>query len=246
MAKRDVIISYLNDYLKIADFQDYGPQGLQVEGREEVQNIVTGVSACVQLFEEAAKVGSDMIIVHHGVLWDGDKHVLKGGFKKRLKTLLENDMTLLAYHLPLDKHPELGNNALAAEKLGLSNIVEFAEVGYMGDINPCSIEDLLNNVEKIYQSDPLVFDDGPKEIRKVAICSGAAQRQISAAIEAGMDAYITGEVSEQIMHLAREEKIHFIAAGHHATERLGIKALGDHVAKKFGVGVRFIDIPNPV
>lgn len=246
MAHRDDIIKYLNDYLQIAEFKDYGPQGLQVEGREDVQNIVTGVSACVQLFDEAVKCAADMIIVHHGVLWDADKHVLKGGFKKRLKILLENDITLLAYHLPLDKHPELGNNALAAQALGLVNGEEFADVGLVGDVEPIGIDRLVAKVVSLYQSDPLVFKEGPDEIRRIAICSGGAQRHVMDAVEAGADVYITGEVAEYVMHQAREEGIHFIAAGHHATERLGIKALGEHVAQKFGVGAKFIDVPNPV
>jgi dinuclear metal center YbgI/SA1388 family protein len=246
LVKRDDIITYLNDYLNITDFNDYGPQGLQVEGKDSVAKIVTGVSACVQLFEQAVEIKADMILVHHGVLWDKDKHILKGGFKKRIKTLLENDITLLAYHLPLDKHPQVGNNAIAARELGVENISEFIDVGLKGEIAPCTIGELVKRVSKIFQCDPLVFSDGPKEIRNIAICSGGAQRHVLDAVEAGVDVYITGEVSEHVLHQAREEKIHFIAAGHHATERLGIKALGEHVGEKFGLNVQFIDVPNPV
>lgn len=246
MVKRDNIIKYLNDYLNIADFKDGGPQGLQVEGSDGVKNIVTGVSACVQLFDQAAEADADMIIVHHGVLWDKDKHVLKGGFKRRIKTLLDNDMTLLAYHLPLDKHPIVGNNAIAAQQLGMKNISEFIDVGIKGEIAFCTIGELVEKVTTVFQSDPLVFADGPKEISRIAICSGGAQRHVLDAVEAGADVFITGEVSEQVKHQAWEEKIHFIAAGHHATERLGIKALGEHVGEKFGLNVQFIDIPNPV
>ncbi|NOY58621.1 MAG: Nif3-like dinuclear metal center hexameric protein [Calditrichaeota bacterium] len=246
MPHRDEIISYLDNYLCIRDFKDYGPQGLQVEGKENVQKIVTGVSASVQLFEQAAKAGADMVIVHHGVLWDRENHVLKGGFKKRVKTLLENDITLLAYHLSLDKHPELGNNALAAQKLGLENVEEFGEVGVKGDMSPITIKELRGKIRLVFHFEPLIFAFGPEEIEHIGLCSGAAEREISLAIDEGLDAYITGEVSEPIMHLAKEGHIHFIAAGHYATERLGIRALGKHLGEKFNIDVEFIDIVNPV
>ena len=246
MPHRNDIITYLNDYLSIHDFRDYGPQGVQVEGKENVNKIVTGVSASVQLFEEAAKVGADMVIVHHGILWDKESHVLKGGFKKRVKSLLENDITLLAYHLPLDKHPELGNNAQAAKKLELVNVEEFGEVGVKGKITPTTIKSLEDKVHQVFQTKPLVFAFGPQEIQHIGLCSGAAEREISLAIDEGLDAYITGEVSEPTMHLAKEGHIHFIAAGHYATERLGIRALGEHLGEKFNVDVEFIDIVNPV
>ena len=156
------------------------------------------------------------------------------------------DWDTLAYHLPLDKHTELGNNARAAKALGVSNREEFAEVGLVGDVEPMGIDALEDRVRSLYQSDPLTFKEGPAEIRRIAICSGGAQRHVMDAVEAGADAYITGEVSEYVLHQAREEGIHFIAAGHHATERPGVKALAEHLAEKFGVGARFIDVPNPV
>ncbi len=246
MPHRDDIVNYLNDYLAISDFKDYGPQGLQVDGKEQVNKIITGVSASVQLFEQAASAGADMIIVHHGILWDKENHVLKGGFKKRVKTLLENDITLLAYHLPLDKHPELGNNSQAAIKLGLTNVQEFSDVGVKGKITPITINALEEKVAEIFQSEPLVFAFGPQKIEHIGFCSGAAQRELDLAIDQGLDAYITGEVSEPTMHLAKEGNIHFIAAGHYATERLGIRALGEHLYEKFKIDVEFIDIVNPV
>lgn len=246
MVKRDELIRYLNDYLQINEISDYGPQGLQVEGKADVGKIVTGVSASVQLFSEAARDSADMIIVHHGLLWDRDSHVVKGWFKSRLATLLQNDITLLAYHLPLDKHPEVGNNAVAAKKLQLEEVKEFGQVGIQGLVPELSFEHLLSSVQKVFKSDPIVFAYGPKVIKHVAICSGGAQKDITLAIDEGMDAYITGEVSESTMHLAKEGNIHFIAAGHYATERLGIQALGDHIANHFDVEVQFIDIPNPV
>jgi len=246
MAKRDDIIVYLNDLLNINDFNDYGPQGLQVEGNPEVNRIATAVSASVELFEQAAKSSADMIIVHHGILWERDSHVIKGGLKKRIKILLENDMTLLAYHLPLDKHAEFGNNALAAKSLGLANLQEFADVGIKGQVAPLSMETLLQKIKDLYHSDPLVFGFGPKEIARIGICSGKADKHIAEAIDSGLHAFITGEVSESIMHQAKEGNIHFIAAGHYATERIGIRALGEHLAQKFAVDITFIDIPNPV
>ncbi len=243
---RDEIIRYLNEYLQINDFRDYGPQGLQVEGRETVERIVTSVSASVQLFEEAAGRNADMVIVHHGILWDNESRVIKGGLKKRIETLLFNEMTLLAYHLPLDKHPEIGNNAQAAKAFKMSNLDEFADVGLMGDIQPCSYDDLLKKVRDVYHTDPLVFAFGPERIHRIGICSGGAERYIHQAIEAGLDAFITGEYAEPTMHLAKEGHIHFIGAGHYATERPGVLALGEHLSGAFDVQVEFVDIYNPV
>lgn len=246
MVLRDEIIRYLNDELQVALFKDYGPNGLQVEGREQVNKIATAVSASVQLFERAAAIGADMIIVHHGILWDKSSLVVKGGYKRRLETLLNNEMTLLAYHLPLDKHPRIGNNALAVEALQMKNQIEFADVGWAGDVKPCSLDVLLKNIHDFYQSHPLVFAYGPEQIERIGICSGGAQRSIVEAIDLGLDAFITGESSEATMHLAQEGEIHFIAAGHYASERPGIRALGQQVARQFEIPVEFIDIPNPV
>jgi dinuclear metal center YbgI/SA1388 family protein len=246
MVFRDEIIRYLNDYLQVALFKDFGPNGLQVEGRERISKIATAVSASVQLFERAAEINADMIIVHHGVLWNKDSRVVKGGYKRRLEILLSNQMALLAYHLPLDKHPVIGNNALAAEALQVKNRGEFADVGLMGDVKPCPLDVLLKNITDFYQSNPLVFAYGPEQIERIGICSGGAQRSIVEAIDLGLDAFITGESSEATMHLAQEGDIHFIAAGHYASERPGIQALGQHVAQHFEIPVEFIDIPNPV
>lgn len=246
MANRDEIVRYLNDYLKIDEIKDYGPQGLQVEGKEDVTKIVTGVSVNVELFEKARSVGADMIMVHHGLLWDRNSHVVKGGFKKRLQTLLSENISLLSYHLPLDVHPELGNNALAAKNLELGNIEQLGEYGVKGTISAQPFQRFLIQVESIYQFQPLVFAYGPENVQHIGICSGGAERDITIAIDQGLHVYITGEASESTMHLAKEGNIHFIAAGHYATERLGIRALGEHIADKFNVKVEFIDIPNPV
>ncbi len=245
-SSRDEIIRHLNDYLRINDFNDYGPQGLQVEGKETVAKIITSVSASVQLFEEAAGRGADMVIAHHGILWDKESHVIKGGFKKRIETLLLNEITLLAYHLPLDKHAEIGNNAQAAKAFKMSNLREFAEVGLMGEIQPCSYDDLLKRVQDVYHTDPLVFAYGPERIHRIGVCSGGAERHIQEAIDEGLDAFITGEFAEPTMHLAKEGQIHFIGAGHYATERLGVLALGEYLSGRFDVQVEFVDIYNPV
>ncbi|MBN2413861.1 Nif3-like dinuclear metal center hexameric protein [candidate division KSB1 bacterium] len=238
--------TFVNDYLNIRDFNDYCPQGLQVEGKTKVNKVVTAVSVSVQLFERAIEENADMIIVHHGILWNKESQIVRGSYKKRLKLLLQNDINLLAYHLPLDKHPVIGNNALAAKEFGLKDISEFGEVGIMGRIDECSFDVFSKLVHSVYKVDPLVFSYGPDRITSVGICSGAAQRDITLAVEQGLDVFVTGEVSESIMHLAREGQIHFFSAGHYATEKFGIKALGGIIADTFGLDVKFIDIPNPV
>ena len=243
---RDVLIRYLDNYLKISAFQDYGPLGLQVEGKKQVKKVVTAVSASVELFKKARERRADLVIVHHGILWDRESHVLQGGFKKRIQLLLEGDITLLAYHLPLDKHPRVGNNAVAARKLGLKKIAGLGEIGLQGEIATITLPRLLKRVKALYGSDPLVFPSGPAKIKHIGICSGGAQSGVVEAIEMGLDAYLTGEASEQTMHLAKEGRIHFLAAGHYATEILGIRALGNLISRKFNVKVEFIDIPNPV
>ncbi len=243
---RDTLIKYLDGYLKISEFQDYGPLGLQVEGKKRVRKVAVAVSASVELFERARERGADLVIVHHGIFWDRESRVLKGGLKERIRLLLDGDISLLAYHLPLDKHPRVGNNAVAARKLGLKKATGLGEIGIQGEVAAITLPSFLKRVKALYSSDPLIFSFGPAKIKRIGICSGAAQGEITEAITAGLDAYLTGEVSEQTMHLAKEGKIHFIAAGHYATEKLGIRALGDHIARKFNLKVEFIDIPNPV
>ncbi len=246
MIKRDELIGYLDDYLKVHQVPDYGPMGLQVEGRESVRHIVTGVSASVALFEAAIEKEADVIMVHHGMLWDRDSRVVRGPYKQRLALLLQNSITLLAYHLALDKHDEIGNNILAARALGLYNISPLGEIGLKGCVEPMSAAHLHALVTEVFAKEPVFFDYGPEEIRHIGLCSGGAARDLSLAIDARLDAYITGEPSEASYYLAREGGIHFGAAGHHATERLGIRALGEHVAAKFGLEVEFVDISNPV
>ncbi len=246
MIKRDDLIAYLADYLKVRDVPDYGPMGLQVEGKPLVRRIVTGVSASLALFDEAFEIDADLIMVHHGILWDRESRVIQGPFKQRIKALLLHDVSLLAYHLALDKHEEVGNNALAAKALGMHNCMPLGEVGLKGSTAERSFCELQQLIQYVFDREPFAYDFGPENIRRIGYCSGGAPDDLVYAIEAGLDAYITGEVREQTMHLAREAGIHFFAAGHYATERLGIRALGEFVARKMDVEVEFIDIPNQV
>lgn len=251
MLTRDEILRYLHDYLRVSDYRDYGPQGLQVEGKPEVRKVVSGVSGGVALFEAAAEAGADLVIVHHGIFWDRESRVVKGGLKRRLELLLENQITLAAYHLCLDAHPEVGNNFLAAQGLSLENIRPWAEhngraIGYRGEWPGKPVAEAVDDVNALYGSDSLAFLFGPNLVREVGIVSGGAQSDVRTAIEDGLDLFITGEVSEYVMSTAKEGGIHFLGAGHHNTERLGIRALGEHLAERFGVDHQFIDIPNPV
>lgn len=251
MPTRDELLRYLHDYLRVSDFRDYGPQGLQVEGKPEVRKVVSGVSGGVALFEAAAEAGADLVIVHHGIFWDRESRVVKGGLKRRLELLLENQITLAAYHLCLDAHPEVGNNFLAAQGLGLENIRPWAEhngraIGYRGEWPGKPVAEAVDEVNALYGSDSLAFLFGPDLVREVGIVSGGAQSDVRTAIEDDLDLFITGEASEFVMSTAKEGGIHFLGAGHHNTERLGIRALGEHLAERFAVEHEFIDIPNPV
>jgi len=251
--KIETIVEYCDQLLDVGTGKDYGPNGLQVEGRREVRRIVTGVSACVELFERAHRAQADLVLVHHGVLWDamGAKPIV-GYHYRRLAALVEAGIHLLAYHLPLDRHPELGNNALAAKRLGLFSLEPFADyhgapVGFRGAYpEPVDPEELVRRCRDLFRQEPLTFLAGPRAITSVGVVSGGAQGEIHAAIDAGLDAYVTGEASEWVMNVAREAGIHFLACGHYATERLGIRALGEHLAARFGLEHEFIDIPNPV
>lgn len=251
LASRDEILAYLYDYLRVGEFRDYGPQGLQVEGKAEIRKVVSGVSGSVALFEAAAEAGADLVIVHHGIFWDRESRVVKGGLKRRLELLLDRGLTLAAYHLCLDAHPEVGNNFLAAQGLGLENIRPWAEyngkpLGFRGEWSGLAPQEAVRRVNALYETNALSFLYGPDPIRSVGIISGGAQGEIRQAIEDGLDLYITGEASEFVMHTAREGSIHFLGAGHYNTERIGIRAVGEHLSAVFGVEHEFIDIPNPV
>ena len=246
MIHRDLLLHYLDELLAIDEIADFCPNGLQVEGKDQVSKIITGVSVSVQLFQESVARRADLVMVHHGLLWDREPRQITGSLKKRVQILLQHDMSLLAYHLPLDKHPDLGNNGVAANALNLQGKKPFGSIGYAGVTEPCSLDELLRRVEGLYRQSPLVFSFGPDQIRSVGICSGGCAQDVVLAISQNLDAFITGEAKESTLHLAKEGGIHFIAAGHYATERLGIQALGEHVAAKFSLPVEFVEIPNPV
>lgn len=245
------LIAYLDQYLDSRG-RDYGPNGLQVEGREEIRKVVTGVSSCQELFVRAREAGADAVLVHHGLFWDGMPRTLTGFQYRRVAELIRGDMSLIAYHLPLDRHPEIGNNAIAGREIGLVDLEPFGDhdglpVGFKGRFpQPVPAEELVARCRGIYHHEPFAFLDGPDPVSTLGIISGGAQSDVYTAIQEGLDAYITGEVSEWVMNVAREAKIHYLAAGHYATERLGIRALGEHLREKFGIEAEFIDVPNPV
>lgn len=249
---RGELVDYLAELLSIARGGDYCPNGLQVEGTPEIARLVTGVSACQALFEQAIDWRADAILVHHGLFWHGQPSVLTGPMAKRVKLLMQSDVNLLAYHLPLDRHPLLGNNALAAEAFGLRDLQPFGDakglpVGFHGRFEtPMLATALSDRCTRIYAQKPLIFDAGPDLIHSMGIISGAAQRELYTAIDLGLDAFVTGEVSEWVMNAAHEHRIHYVAAGHYATERLGVRSLGDHLAARYGIEVTFVDVPNPV
>lgn len=249
---RDELVSYLDAYLAASEDQDFGPNGLQIEGRREIRKIVTGVSSCQELHERAVDAGADAVMVHHGVFWSYMPHGLTGMTYRRVAPLIRHDVNLLAYHLPLDRHPEVGNNAVAARALGLTNLASFCpyegrDIGFCGRFpEPLPVAELTRRLAHFYQREPLLQGAGPDLVATLGIVSGGAQKEVYQAIERGLDAYVTGEVSEWVMNVARESGIHFFSCGHYATERCGIRALGDHVAARFGVEVEHVDIPNPV
>lgn len=249
---RDELVRYLHGYLEADQGGDYGPNGLQVEGRDEVHKLITGVSACEELFERAAAEGADAVLVHHGLFWRGLPVTLVGMRYRRVASLVRSGLSLIAYHLPLDRHAEIGNNALAARAFGLVDLEPFAEaegmpIGFSGRFpEPLPASELAPRCREIFGQDPLVLGDGPDAVETLGIVSGGAQKELYTAVEAGLDAYLTGEASEWVMNVARENRLHYLACGHYATERLGVRALGEHVAARFEIEVQFVDVPNPV
>lgn len=237
----------INNELKVNEYQDYAPNGLQVEGRSHVQKIVTGVTACQALLDKAVEMEADAIIVHHGYFWKNEPSVIKGMKRKRLKTLLENDINLYGYHLPLDAHHQLGNNTQLAHLMGVKidgHIDPLMPFGYFDQ--PITPAELNERLETRLGRKPLhCGDTGKQEIRQIAWCTGGGQGFILQAAEFGVDAFVTGEVSEQTIHIAREMGIHFYSAGHHATERYGIKALTKWLVDHHNLDATFIDIDNP-
>jgi len=245
----DELCDYNASLLQTGMFKDYCPNGLQVEGRAEVVRIATAVTASKQALEVAIEWGADAILVHHGYFWRNEDATIVGIRKKRIAQLLRNDVSLLAYHLPLDAHAELGNNAQLGKLLGLVEQGRFGEqnIAWLGALErPKNLTQFAQQIEHDLQRKPQVIGDGVKRISRVAWCSGGAQGYFEAAIGQGVDAYITGEISEQNFHVSNESGVAFIAAGHHATERFGIQALGKHLAERFSLEHRFFDQSNPV
>lgn len=246
------LAAYLDSYLDVGVTRDSCPNGLQVQGRPEVRRLATGVSACEELFVRARESRADAVIVHHGLFWQGQSGALTGTLYRRVAELIRGEMSLLAYHLPLDLHPVVGNNAVAARALGLSELTTFGDyqgqpIGFRGGFaDAVSMKDFLARCQEVFGQKPLAFSHGPDPLSSVAIVSGAAASLVHEAIDRRIDLFLTGEPREWVMNLARESAIHFVAAGHYATERLGIRALGEHLRERFGIEVDFIDIPNPV
>ncbi len=246
------LVSYCDELLAVSEYRDYCPNGLQVEGRGEVRHIVAGVTACQALLDEALARKADAVLVHHGWFWKGEEPCITGIKRRRLKSLLDNDISLIAYHLPLDGHAELGNNAQLALRFGWSVDGRFGH-GPFGGLSmwsrlekPMSAAELSAHIGAELGREPLLIDGGPHPIRRLGWCSGAAQDGIEEAAALGLDAFISGEVSERTVHLARELGIHYLAIGHHASESDGVRVLAKKLAQQFDIEAEFVDIPNPV
>lgn len=248
----EAVMQDLNTLLRPDDFRDYCPNGLQIEGRSEIRKLVSGVTASQALIEAAILENADAILVHHGYFWQGENPEITGIKRQRIKTLLENEISLIAYHLPLDAHPEFGNNVQLGKQLGFDIIGELypkfkSKVGVTGMLtHPCSAEELKQVIQTKLTREPMHIPGTAALIKTIAWCTGSAQDSIERAHELGADAYLSGEISEQTVHFAREAGIHYFAAGHHATERYGVQSLGSYLADKYAIEHVFIDIENPV
>lgn len=252
MITRTECLSYLETLLEPSRFQDYCPNGLQVAGTEYIENLVTGVTASQALLDAALDVGADTVLVHHGFFWRGEDPRVIGIKQRRLKQLLINNVNLIAYHLPLDAHPSLGNNAKLAQLLDLETDGRISGTGdpaiaLCGCLaEPKSVPEFADQLRQVLGREALVIQSHDRPITTIGWCTGAAQSYIVQAAELGLDAFLSGEISEQTVHLARELGINYFAAGHHATERYGVMALGEHLAQQFDIQHQFIDIDNPV
>lgn len=251
MVQLSELVRYCDALLDVPAFRDYSPNGLQVEGRGDVNRLVSGVTASAAFLDRATDVGADAVLVHHGYFWKGESPRIVGPKARRLRTLLRHEVSLLAYHLPLDAHLALGNNTCLGERLGVreegraeaggvSGLLAYGRLGR--DMAP---DELGAQLKETLGRSPLHVGEGPGRIRRVAWCTGAAQDFLGVAVELGADAYISGEISERTTHEAREYGIHYFAAGHHATERFGVQALGEHLAAEFGIEHEFVDVDNP-
>lgn len=252
MINRQQLIRYLEEILEPHQFKDYCPNGLQVSGRQTIRHIVTGVTASQALIDAAIELEADTILVHHGYFWKGEDERVIGIKRERLKSLLTHDINLLAYHLPLDQHPQLGNNAQLAEVLSLQMTGSLQpdnprSIGHIGRLSqPMTGAEFADHISQCLKRQALHIGEEDDIIETVGWCTGAAQSYLQQAVDAGVDAFITGEISEPTVHLARETGTHFYSAGHHATERYGVKALGEQISATMGVAVTFVDIDNPV
>jgi len=248
MVARDDLQSHLAQLLAVERFRDYGPNGLQVEGRSDVHRLITGVTASLALIEAAVHAQADAILVHHGLFWRGQDGRVTGWMRARLAPLLAHGINLFAYHLPLDAHSELGNNAQFGARLGLRADARFGEqdLGFAAPAGALRTTATLQAaVQRVCERAPLLVPGDGRELKRIGWCTGGAQGTFEAAIGAGVDAYLTGEISEPQAHIARETGVVFVACGHHATERFGAPAVGTHLAERFGLEHRFIDIENP-
>lgn len=247
MTDRAALELRLNQWLEPARFKDYGPNGLQVEGRAEVRHLVCGVTASLALIDAAIDAGADAILVHHGLFWRGQDGRVTGWMKQRLARLIQHDVNLFAYHLPLDAHPELGNNAQLGQRLGWVADARFGDqdLGWIATAAPTTAEALMGQLRALTGREPVLAAGDGRPLRRIAWCSGGAQGYFEAAIAAGADVFVTGEISEPQAHYARETGVTFIAAGHHATERYGVQGVGAAVAADLGLSWQFIDMPNP-
>lgn len=246
------LVTYTDTALAVDKFRDYCPNGLQVEGRTEVKKIVAGVTACQALIDAAVEAQADLVLVHHGYFWKGEAQQLTGIKGNRIRTLMQNGLSLLAYHLPLDAHPQWGNNVQLARVLGIEvedglekgNPLSVGNIGTLAE--PTEAELFAQQVGQALGREPQFISGGDRLVHRVAWCTGSAERMIEQADQLGADMFISGEISEPVVHYAREAGIHYLGAGHHATERYGVQALGEHLASHFGLEYQFIDIDNPV
>jgi len=228
-------------------FKDYAPNGLQLEGSHKINKLATAVTASLDVIKRAVDMNADAVLVHHGYFWRGEDQTITGMKKKRLALLIKNDMSLLAYHLPLDAHPEYGNNACLGRMFGITTTDVMEGLGNIGELDePIALAQFVAKVSDVLSRQPLVISAGSHPVKRIAWCSGGAQKYLMKAAAMGADVYLSGEISENTVHEAREMGVHYIAAGHHATERYGVQALGEHLATAFCLEHEYIEIDNPV
>ena len=243
------LVSYTNNLLNIEKFNDYAPNGLQLEGSNKINKLATAVTASLYVVKKAVEMNADALLVHHGYFWKGENQAIIGMKRKRLGLLINNEISLLAYHLPLDAQAEYGNNACLGKMFGITttDVMDKQGVGNIGYLDePMALSQFAAKVSQVLSRQALVISAGNHPVQRIAWCSGGAQKYLMKAAEMGADLYLSGEISENTVHEARELGVHYIAAGHHATERYGIQALGEHLATAFGVEHEYIEIDNPV